>query len=85
MNKHQFGFLINISQQLVHKYRSEEHAILVGTNTVIADNPKLNVRTWSGNNPIRIVLDKSLRISKQAIVFDESGKNNCYYRSKKYR
>ncbi len=62
------------SQQLVHKWRSEEHAILVGTNTVIADNPKLNVRTWSGNNPIRIVLDKSLRISNKAAIFDKSVK-----------
>lgn len=62
------------SQQLVHKWRSEEHAILVGTNTVISDNPKLNVRSWSGNNPIRIVLDKSLRIPKSANVFDESVK-----------
>lgn len=60
------------SQQLVHKWRSEEHAILVGTNTVIADNPKLNVRSWLGNNPVRIVLDSSLRISKKASVFDES-------------
>jgi diaminohydroxyphosphoribosylaminopyrimidine deaminase/5-amino-6-(5-phosphoribosylamino)uracil reductase len=60
------------SQQLVHKWRSEEHAILVGTNTVITDNPKLNVRSWSGNNPIRIVLDKSLRIPKNAHVFDGS-------------
>ena len=60
------------SQQLVHKWRSEEHAILVGTNTVIADNPKLNVRSWTGNNPIRIVLDKNLRIPKDANVFDGS-------------
>tara|TARA_B110000046_G_scaffold169685_1_gene188994 strand:- start:12909 stop:13925 length:1017 start_codon:yes stop_codon:yes gene_type:complete len=63
-----------ISQQLVHKYRGEEHAILVGTNTVIADNPKLNVRSWYGNNPIRIVLDKSLRIPKTSNVFDGSVK-----------
>ena len=60
------------SQQLVHKWRSEEHAILAGTNTVIADNPKLTVRSWSGNNPIRIVLDRSLRITKNVNVFDES-------------
>ena len=40
------------SQQLVHKLRSKEHAILVGTNTAIADNPKLNVRSWSGINPM---------------------------------
>jgi diaminohydroxyphosphoribosylaminopyrimidine deaminase/5-amino-6-(5-phosphoribosylamino)uracil reductase len=64
----------NYSQQLVHKFRSEEHAILVGTNTVILDNPKLNIRSWFGNNPIRIVLDKSLRISKEAAVFDRSVK-----------
>ena len=62
------------SQQLVHKFRSETHAILVGTNTVIADNSKLNVRTWSGENPIRIVLDKNLRIEKDFSVFDESVK-----------
>lgn len=58
------------SQQLVHKFRSEEHAILVGTNTVIADNPNLNVRSWSGKNPIRIVLDKNLRIPKSSNVYN---------------
>jgi diaminohydroxyphosphoribosylaminopyrimidine deaminase/5-amino-6-(5-phosphoribosylamino)uracil reductase len=58
------------SQQLVHKWRSEEHAILVGTNTVIADNPMLNVRSWSGQSPVRIVLDRTLRIPSDASVFD---------------
>ncbi|APZ47843.1 riboflavin biosynthesis protein RibD [Polaribacter reichenbachii] len=62
------------SQQLVHKLRAKEQAILVGTNTVIADNPKLNVRSWSGNNPIRIVLDKNLRIPKSVHIFDASVK-----------
>ena len=62
------------SQQLVHQWRSEEHAILVGTNTVIADNPKLNLRSWSGNNPIRIVMDRNLRIPNNASVFDGSVK-----------
>jgi diaminohydroxyphosphoribosylaminopyrimidine deaminase/5-amino-6-(5-phosphoribosylamino)uracil reductase len=62
------------SQQLVHKFRSEEHAILVGTNTVIADNPKLDVRSWTGNNPVRIVLDSSLRIAKNTSIYDESVK-----------
>lgn len=60
------------SRQLVHKWRSEEQAILVGTNTVISDNPKLNVRSWSGSNPTRIVLDKSFRIPSSANVFDGS-------------
>ncbi len=58
------------SQQLVHKWRSEEQAILVGTNTVIADNPSLTVRSWTGNNPVRIVLDKNSRIPKNATVLD---------------
>ena len=61
-----------ISQQVVHKFRSEEQAILVGTNTVVADNPKLNIRSWSGNNPVRIVLDRNLRIPEKANVFDKS-------------
>ncbi|MDE0535091.1 bifunctional diaminohydroxyphosphoribosylaminopyrimidine deaminase/5-amino-6-(5-phosphoribosylamino)uracil reductase RibD [Tenacibaculum sp. L6] len=58
------------SQQLVHKWRSEEHAILVGTNTVIADNPSLTVRSWSGNNPVRIVINKNLRIPSEATVLN---------------
>lgn len=62
------------SQQIVHKLRSREHAILVGTNTVLADNPKLNVRSWSGNSPIRIVLDKNLRLPNSLLVFDNSVK-----------
>ncbi len=62
------------SQQLVHKLRAKEHAILVGTNTVIADNPSLNVRSWTGNNPIRIVLDANLRIPENLNVFDGSVK-----------
>ncbi|WP_053972985.1 bifunctional diaminohydroxyphosphoribosylaminopyrimidine deaminase/5-amino-6-(5-phosphoribosylamino)uracil reductase RibD [Polaribacter dokdonensis] len=62
------------SQQIVHKLRSKEHAILVGTNTVIADNPKLNVRSWTGNNPTRVVLDNHLRLPKSLHVFDNSVK-----------
>ncbi|RXM46723.1 bifunctional diaminohydroxyphosphoribosylaminopyrimidine deaminase/5-amino-6-(5-phosphoribosylamino)uracil reductase RibD [Flavobacterium sp. YO64] len=62
------------SRQLVHKWRSEEQAILVGTQTVIDDNPKLNVRDWSGNNPVRVVLNQNNRISKDSFVFDDSVK-----------
>lgn len=51
------------SRQLVHKWRSEEMAILVGTQTVIEDNPQLDVRSWTGPNPVRIVLDRSNKIS----------------------
>tara|TARA_B100000809_G_scaffold266760_2_gene331312 strand:- start:45702 stop:46763 length:1062 start_codon:yes stop_codon:yes gene_type:complete len=62
------------SQQLVHKWRSEEHAILVGTNTAISDSPKLNVRRWGGASPIRIVLDQALRIPSTNSLFDGSVK-----------
>jgi len=62
------------SRQLVHKWRSEEQAILVGTQTVIDDNPRLDVRDWSGNNPVRIVLDQNNRISKESLIFDNQAK-----------
>ena len=62
------------SRQLVHKWRSEEQAILVGTNTVIDDNPSLTTRDWTGNNPMRIVLDQNNRISKESHIFDNQAK-----------
>ncbi len=62
------------SRQLVHQWRSEEQAILAGTNTVLEDNPKLNVRSWDGNDPIRIIIDKTLKIPSNSHVFDASAK-----------
>ncbi len=59
------------SRQLVHKWRSEEQAILVGTQTVIDDNPKLDVRDWTGNNPVRIILDQNNRIPKDSHIYDK--------------
>ncbi|WP_419211760.1 bifunctional diaminohydroxyphosphoribosylaminopyrimidine deaminase/5-amino-6-(5-phosphoribosylamino)uracil reductase RibD [Maribacter sp. X9] len=58
------------SRQLVHKWRSEEQGILVGTSTVLADNPQLNLRNWDGRPPKRIVLDRSLKIPHHCHVFD---------------
>lgn len=59
-----------ISKQMVHKWRAEEQAILVGTNTVIEDNPSLTTRDWIGENPIRIVIDKNEKLSKKHTVFN---------------
>lgn len=56
------------SRQLVHKWRSEEMAILVGTQTVLDDNPALDVRSWTGPSPVRIVLDRTNRISEDYSV-----------------
>ena len=61
-------------RSLVHKWRSEEQAILVGAGTVRADDPKLNVRDWSGNDPLRIVLSGSGDIDPEASVFQVGGK-----------
>ena len=58
----------------VHKWRSEEDAILVGYNTALNDNPTLNVRHWEGRNPIRVVLDRNLRLPKTLNLFDNSQK-----------
>lgn len=58
------------SRQLVHKWRCEEQAILVGTHTVSQDNPSLTVRDWTGENPIRIVIDKDLILLKDLNVFN---------------
>ncbi|RXG15526.1 diaminohydroxyphosphoribosylaminopyrimidine deaminase [Leeuwenhoekiella aestuarii] len=59
------------SQQLVHKWRAEEQSILVGTNTVKADNPSLTTRDWAGDSPTRIIIDRNLSLSKEATVFDQ--------------
>jgi len=59
------------SRQLVHQWRAEEEAILVGTNTVINDNPKLDVREWYGENPIRVIIDSSLRVSKEYHIYND--------------
>ncbi|NER13296.1 bifunctional diaminohydroxyphosphoribosylaminopyrimidine deaminase/5-amino-6-(5-phosphoribosylamino)uracil reductase RibD [Leptobacterium flavescens] len=58
------------SRQLVHKWRSEESGILVGTNTVINDNPKLNTRSWNGKDPVRVILDPKGRIPHTYAVYD---------------
>ena len=50
------------SRQLVHKWRSEEQAILVGTATAITDNPGLTTRDWYGSHPLRITIDKTGKI-----------------------
>lgn len=57
---------------LVHKWRSEEQAILIGTNTALNDNPQLNTRFWTGKSPIRMVIDKELVLSSNLNIFDQS-------------
>lgn len=66
------------SRQFVHKWRTEEDAVLVGRKTVAHDNPQLNVRDWSGRNPVRVVLDRNLKLPEKLHVFDQSQRTICY-------
>ena len=58
-----------ITNRLVHRWRSEEAAIMVGKNTVVSDNPALTNRFWRGKNPTRIVIDKNLELPATLRVF----------------
>lgn len=59
------------SKVLVHKWRSEEQSILVGRNTILNDNPSLTVREISGKNPIRIIIDSQMQLSKDVNIFSK--------------
>ncbi|MBC3784098.1 bifunctional diaminohydroxyphosphoribosylaminopyrimidine deaminase/5-amino-6-(5-phosphoribosylamino)uracil reductase RibD [Spirosoma utsteinense] len=69
-----------LSQRLVHRWRADEDAIMVGTNTARTDNPRLNVRLFpgAGKNPTRIVIDKYLRLDTGLNLFDNTQPTLCY-------
>ena len=69
------------SQQLAHRWRAEEHAILVGRKTVDDDNPKLTTRKWTGNNPIRLVIDPNNSIDANAAVLNGAAKTVVFNNS----
>lgn len=58
------------SKQFVHQMRSEEHAILVGKNTALHDNPSLTVREIEGRNPIRILIDHHLEVPENFNIYN---------------
>ena len=66
------------SRQLVHKFRSQEDAIMVGRKTAYHDDPALTTREWKGNNPLRIVLDPKLRLDPGLKLFNGSVPTLCY-------
>jgi len=55
--------------RLVHKWRSEEASILVGTNTALHDNPALTNRLWTGPSPVKLVVDMDLRLPASLTIF----------------
>ncbi len=65
-----------LSQYITHKWRTEEQSIMIGTNTALVDNPKLTARLWQGNQPVRIVIDKYLKIPADFHIFDTNFNNS---------
>ncbi len=70
------------SRQLVHKWRTEEDAILIGKNTGIYDHPSLTTREWQGKNPKRILLDKNLDVSNTTPLFNEEAETLIFNQKK---
>ncbi|WP_053406074.1 bifunctional diaminohydroxyphosphoribosylaminopyrimidine deaminase/5-amino-6-(5-phosphoribosylamino)uracil reductase RibD [Persicobacter sp. CCB-QB2] len=66
------------SRTLVHKWRTEEQAIMVGKNTAHYDNPSLNARMWTGNDPVRIVIDRHLTLDSGLNLFRGKQPTICY-------
>lgn len=60
------------SDRLVHKWRSEEMGILVGTRTAVLDNPRLNNRLWTGKDPVRLVIDREGKVPRTHHLWDGS-------------
>lgn len=71
-----------VSRQLVHKWRSEEAAILVGTRTALQDNPKLDTRLWKGPSPVRVLLDMNRRVPHHFHILNSKVKTMVFCRDK---
>lgn len=63
-----------LAKKLVHKWRTEEDAVLVGKQTAIADNPQLSAREWPGRNPIRIMIDRNLEVDPGSQIYNDQAK-----------
>ena len=66
------------TKKLVHKMRAENMAIMVGTNTVLLDNPRLLNTHWEGRNPIRVTIDRHNRIPADARIFSGEAETIVY-------
>jgi diaminohydroxyphosphoribosylaminopyrimidine deaminase/5-amino-6-(5-phosphoribosylamino)uracil reductase len=74
----------DLTNRLVHKWRSEEAAILVGTNTALMDDPQLTTRLWTGSNPVRLVVDMDLSLPSTLKLFDGAA-NTIVFNSIKHK
>jgi diaminohydroxyphosphoribosylaminopyrimidine deaminase/5-amino-6-(5-phosphoribosylamino)uracil reductase len=65
---------------MVHRWRTEEAAILVGSRTVFIDNPQLTARHWEGKDPVRIVIDANLKVPRTHRIFEDRGRTIVFNR-----
>lgn len=75
----------SFNRLLVHQWRSQESAILIGDNTVIKDNPQLTNRMWPGKNPIRVILNFNHQLPDNAMVFDGASKTLVFTNKHPFR
>lgn len=66
---------------ITHKWRAQEQAILVGTNTILTDNPSLTTREYKGKNPIRLVLDPNKRIPENFAVYSDESQSFIFVKN----
>ena len=66
------------TKEIVHRMRAENMAIMVGTNTVLLDNPRLLNTHWTGRNPIRVTIDRHNRIPADARIFSDESETIVY-------
>jgi diaminohydroxyphosphoribosylaminopyrimidine deaminase/5-amino-6-(5-phosphoribosylamino)uracil reductase len=70
------------TNRLVHKWRSEEAAIMIGTKTALLDDPALTARHWPGNSPTRLVIDMDLKLPPSLQLFDGTVKTIVFSQHK---
>ena len=71
-----------ITNRMVHKWRTEEAAIMVGTNAALLDDPALTARLYTGNNPVRVVIDMDLKLPAPLQLFDGTVKSIVFNQHK---
>ena len=64
----------SVTKTLNHQVRVEEDAIMVATQTALLDDPHLTVTKWTGKNPVRVLLDRTLRVPADYRIFDDAAK-----------
>lgn len=73
-----------IAKKVVHKWRTEEQSIMIGSNTAVMDNPRLTSREWKGNNPVRLIVDKNNNLPKKLNIWNNEAKTIAIFDNSKY-